>query len=73
MRIKLKPQLRRHVGDATSRATRREKSAALSRNARMIVVACKRNAAIRNIACDCDGRFDLVKSTNVGKMQVPGA
>jgi hypothetical protein len=71
MRIELKLQLRRHVGDAKSARSGKNNPAALSLNARMIVVACKRNAAVRNIAFGSDGTFHLVKSAKVGKMQIP--
>jgi hypothetical protein len=71
----LKLQLRRHVGEASSAQDREENSAALSVSALMIGVACKRNAAIRNIAFGLDEvrvsrrTFQLVKSKKVGKMQ----
>jgi hypothetical protein len=50
MGIELKLQLWRHIDDATQRQRREENSAALSIDDARIVLACKRNAVVRNIA-----------------------
>jgi hypothetical protein len=58
MGIELKLQLWRHIDDATQRATTRRKFCCALDRRREIILACKRNAVVRNIAFGSDGSAD---------------